>query len=240
MGYIQGEGRDQGTLFPVVLDDFVPADHVCRVIDAFVEMLVMSELGFERAQAAETGRRIASLAMVGRKIGHLKCSTLGISVPTELPNQITPEVAALCIAAESALARNFSILVVEPQSKKPFARYSPAAVNSATKNPAVALRPYHDGVPANYCVACGQSDITVVDVDHGIPSRDQLDSWMQAHNLPPTFTVQSGRDGEAGFHLYYQHASRTTGFELDGVTGELKGHGGDVVGADVAASIPSA
>jgi transposase len=56
MGYIQGEGRSQGTLFPVMLDDFVPADHVCRVIDAFVEMLVMSELGFERAKAAETGR----------------------------------------------------------------------------------------------------------------------------------------------------------------------------------------
>ena len=56
MGYIQGEGRNQGTLFPVVLDDFVPPDHICRVIDAFVEMLVMSELGFERAQAAETGR----------------------------------------------------------------------------------------------------------------------------------------------------------------------------------------
>jgi hypothetical protein len=32
MGYIQGEGRDQGTLFPVVLDDFVPADNLCRVI----------------------------------------------------------------------------------------------------------------------------------------------------------------------------------------------------------------
>lgn len=29
---------------------------MCRVIDAFVEKLVMSELGFERAQAAETGR----------------------------------------------------------------------------------------------------------------------------------------------------------------------------------------
>jgi hypothetical protein len=34
MGYIQGEGRNQGTLFPVVLDDFVPAHHFCRVIDA--------------------------------------------------------------------------------------------------------------------------------------------------------------------------------------------------------------
>ena len=48
MGYIQGEGRNQATLFPVVLDDFVPADHVYRVIDAFVERLVMSELGFEQ------------------------------------------------------------------------------------------------------------------------------------------------------------------------------------------------
>jgi transposase len=56
MGYIQGEGRSQGTLFPVVLDDLVPADHVCRVIDAFVAGLAMSELGFERAEAAETGR----------------------------------------------------------------------------------------------------------------------------------------------------------------------------------------
>jgi transposase len=56
MSYIQGEGRSQGTLFPVVLDDLVPADHVCRVIDAFVDGLGMAELGFERAEAAETGR----------------------------------------------------------------------------------------------------------------------------------------------------------------------------------------
>ena len=56
MSYIQGEGRSQGTLFPVVLDDLVPSDHVCRVIDAFVDGLAMAELGFERSQAAETGR----------------------------------------------------------------------------------------------------------------------------------------------------------------------------------------
>src|SRR5258708_22269243 len=55
MSYIRGEGRNQGTLFPVVLDDLVPADHMCRVIDAFVERLTMSDLGFERAMAAETG-----------------------------------------------------------------------------------------------------------------------------------------------------------------------------------------
>jgi hypothetical protein len=53
MSYIRGEGRSQGT---VVLDDLVGADHVCRVIEAFVDGLAMAELGFERAEAAETGR----------------------------------------------------------------------------------------------------------------------------------------------------------------------------------------
>ena len=56
MAYIAGEGQTQGTLFPVTLDDFVPADHICRVIDAFVDGLAMSHLGFERAEAADTGR----------------------------------------------------------------------------------------------------------------------------------------------------------------------------------------
>jgi transposase len=56
MSYIQDERRHQGTLFPVLMDDLVPADHVCRVIDAFVDKLAMSELGFERAESAETGR----------------------------------------------------------------------------------------------------------------------------------------------------------------------------------------
>ena len=56
MAYIRGEGRSQDTLFPVVLDELVPADHVCRAIDAFVETLAMAELGFERATAAYTGR----------------------------------------------------------------------------------------------------------------------------------------------------------------------------------------
>ena len=57
MGYIQGEGRSQGTLFPVVLDDLVSADHMCRVIEAFAEQLDMEKLGFERAERADTGSR---------------------------------------------------------------------------------------------------------------------------------------------------------------------------------------
>ena len=56
MGFVQGEGRMQGTLFPVTLEELIPNDHVCRVIDAFVGRLDMAGLGFERAEAAETGR----------------------------------------------------------------------------------------------------------------------------------------------------------------------------------------
>ena len=56
MGFIEGEGRTQGTLFPVTLEELIPEDHVCRVLDAFVDRLNMRELGFQRAEAAETGR----------------------------------------------------------------------------------------------------------------------------------------------------------------------------------------
>jgi transposase len=56
MAYIQGVGRTQGTLFPVTLEELIPADHVCRVIDVFVGRLEMERLGFIRAEPAETGR----------------------------------------------------------------------------------------------------------------------------------------------------------------------------------------
>ena len=56
MAYIEGEARGQHTLFPSTLDDLIPADHVCRVIEAFVARLPMEKLGFVRAEPAETGR----------------------------------------------------------------------------------------------------------------------------------------------------------------------------------------
>jgi transposase len=56
MGFVQGEGRTQGALFPVCLEELIPDEHVCRVIDVFVNRLDMAALGFERSEPAETGR----------------------------------------------------------------------------------------------------------------------------------------------------------------------------------------
>ena len=54
--YIDGADRTQSVLFPERLDDWVEQDNPVRVVDAFVDALDLSSLGFDRAQAAETGR----------------------------------------------------------------------------------------------------------------------------------------------------------------------------------------
>lgn len=56
MAYIRGEARDQTTMFPVTLNELIPTNHICRVIEAFVDRLDMAKLGFTRAEPAETGR----------------------------------------------------------------------------------------------------------------------------------------------------------------------------------------
>lgn len=55
MSYIQGTDRNQITL-PVYLEDMISDDNPVRVIDAFVDMLDMQQLGFERNEPAVTGR----------------------------------------------------------------------------------------------------------------------------------------------------------------------------------------
>src|SRR5438132_7550944 len=43
-------------MFPATLDELIPVDHMCRVMEAFVGRLNMAKLGFVRAEPAETGR----------------------------------------------------------------------------------------------------------------------------------------------------------------------------------------
>ena len=54
--FIEGQDRQQVTLLPECLDDFIGEDNPVRVIDAFVAELNLGELGFDRTVPAATGR----------------------------------------------------------------------------------------------------------------------------------------------------------------------------------------
>ena len=55
MAYIQGESRGQQALFASTLDELIPTDHVCRVIEAFVAKLEVAAV-LSVPSRAETGR----------------------------------------------------------------------------------------------------------------------------------------------------------------------------------------
>ncbi|NNF80846.1 MAG: IS1182 family transposase [Rhizobiales bacterium] len=54
--FIEGADRNQSTLFPERLEDWIDEDNPVRVVDVFVEELELGALGFERAEPAPTGR----------------------------------------------------------------------------------------------------------------------------------------------------------------------------------------
>ena len=56
MTYVKGEDRNQITLFPEAIDDYITEDNPVRVIEAFVNSLDMQKLGFQKAEPKNIGR----------------------------------------------------------------------------------------------------------------------------------------------------------------------------------------
>jgi len=54
--FVEGTDRSQSTLLPECLDDWIDENNPVRVIDAFVDELDLSEVGFEGVTPAVTGR----------------------------------------------------------------------------------------------------------------------------------------------------------------------------------------
>jgi transposase len=55
MGYKQGIDKNQMSIMPLCLDDYVRENHICRLISAFTQQLDMVELGFKYAQTKTKG-----------------------------------------------------------------------------------------------------------------------------------------------------------------------------------------
>lgn len=54
--FVEGEDRNQSTLFPERLDEYITEANPVRVVDVFVDELDLGSLGFERVQPQATGR----------------------------------------------------------------------------------------------------------------------------------------------------------------------------------------
>jgi transposase len=56
MNHVTGTAREQITLFPEAIEDYVTADNPVRFIDAFVDGLDLAKLGFQKVELSQTGR----------------------------------------------------------------------------------------------------------------------------------------------------------------------------------------
>ena len=54
--FVEGVSREQSTLFPERLEDWIDENNPVRVIDVFVDNLDLADLGFERVAPKATGR----------------------------------------------------------------------------------------------------------------------------------------------------------------------------------------
>ncbi len=55
-GFVEGVNREQSTLFPARLEDYVAEDNPVRAVDVFVDNLDLDKLGFVRVQPLDMGR----------------------------------------------------------------------------------------------------------------------------------------------------------------------------------------
>jgi Bifunctional DNA primase/polymerase, N-terminal/AAA domain/Primase C terminal 1 (PriCT-1) len=85
---------------------------------------------------------------------------------------------------------------------------------------------------ANVGIACGPSNLCVLDIDHGIADADSFRIWREAVGLPETYTVRTGRRPEFGVQMYYSGAIADVSlWKLNGCEGQIKSLGGYVLAA---------
>lgn len=142
----------------------------------------------------------------------------------------------LTSTAQRVLDKGWYLFGTPYRSKKPF---EGSHGSRDARNDAQAMDRWKTNPEANPCIRLDWSGLTVLDADHGLKSLQHAEAWAAANGLPATYIVTTGRiDG--GFHFYFNgirtlpDVTRTpsrngkpgrAGFELDGVSGDIKCHG---------------
>jgi hypothetical protein len=127
-----------------------------------------------------------------------------------------------------------------PKGKRPLGGLVPNGYLDASNDEATILRWWKAKPDANVAIACGASNLTVTDCDHGLTTEAEARAWIKQSNLPETYAVHTGRrvmrDGsgrpEYGVQLYYSKAIPGSGtFDIHGASGDIQSIGDYVMAA---------
>lgn len=131
--------------------------------------------------------------------------------------------------------RGFRVLPLKPRDKWPIV---PGGYKAGTTDLDQVRLWWTKTSHANIGIATGESDLLVMDADHGLTCLEDFIAWRDRNGLPATYSVRSGRrvkeDGspEFGVQMYYRGHTTTQGrktWKLDGCSGDFKSDGGLVV-----------
>lgn len=139
--------------------------------------------------------------------------------------------------ALDCLSRGWYVFPCKQAGKTPLTKHAYLDASNDEKQIREWWRKYPD---ANVGIACGASNLTVVDCDHGNATLDEATAWLTRSGLPETYTVRTGRrfkpddptTPECAVQLYYSGAIPGSGrFELAGGSGEIQSQGDYVIAA---------
>jgi hypothetical protein len=126
-------------------------------------------------------------------------------------------------------ARGWYVHPLAEGDKKPI---TPHGFKDATTDPGKINGFWMRTPAANIGIACGFSDLFVVDADHGLASFEDFEAWRYRNQIPYTYTVRTGRRTSYAVQMYFRGAVENNGaWELDGVRGEIRSIGGYVMAA---------
>jgi hypothetical protein len=127
------------------------------------------------------------------------------------------------------IARSWHVHPLAPRTKQPI---TPHGKNDAS-NAEAQVRAWWGKTPnANIGIACGLSQLAVLDCDQGLSAESDFIAWRDRNRLPVTYTVRTGRRDSYGVQMYYAGPMPDVGaWKLDGCSGQVKSLGGYVCAA---------
>lgn len=117
--------------------------------------------------------------------------------------------------------RGWAVFPCLPRSKAPATKNG---LNAATKDVEQVRRWWDENPAYNPAINLGASNLTVLDVDTGLGTREKAQDFCE--RFPRTFTLRTGRRPEWGVQLYFTGTAPNRPYELEGgISGEVRSTG---------------